>query len=173
MDTVSGIAPAEFARDWAQRQPLWMDRDAFTGEALFAVAAAARKYEPRPDYVFCSVASRWVKYALLRETRRQHQAVCLPLEALESSGGFIPDPAEGPEQQAVRAVSWAEVERAIQRLPPRCRDVLRRRYWDEKTLQAIGDADGITFSQVSALERKALKQLRQALGLAEQRMKRA
>jgi RNA polymerase primary sigma factor len=70
-----------------------------------------------------------------------------------------------PESATAERLQAVEVRHALERLDPRLRDVLERRFGlsdgNPQTLEHIGKELGITRERVRQLETRALKQLRQ------------
>jgi RNA polymerase sigma-B factor len=71
----------------------------------------------------------------------------------------------GENDAGLQAVeSRVAVRQAMQELPWRLREVLRRRYFAGQTQRQVGDALGLSQMQISRLERSALDELRNELG---------
>ncbi|HTE18794.1 MAG TPA: sigma-70 family RNA polymerase sigma factor [Armatimonadota bacterium] len=173
---------------WVRRLPRWMDREAFIGEALLAVAVAADGYRADAGATFLHFAYRRVQYALVGEARRQDpvskfrraklrrgeaegEATDLPplsLEALlqeepESAAVLGVDPFPGPEREALAGDEAARVRAAVEALDGREQLVIRLRYWEDQTQTAIAPLLGVTSARVQQIERKALGKLRRRL----------
>lgn len=93
-------------------------------------------------------------------------------EGSSTRGETIPDPAATQAfQQAEDGIYTDELHETLEtamaeNLTAREADVLRRRYYDEQSLQAIGDDFGVCRSRIQAIEQKAFRQLKQNEQLA-------
>ena len=65
----------------------------------------------------------------------------------------------GMEQADARLI----VEPALQQLKPREREVIYLRYYQDRTQREVGQRIGVTQMQVSRIETKAMKRLREAM----------
>lgn len=75
--------------------------------------------------------------------------------------------APGPEDSAMEGEVRARVRAALERLPERERAVVEGHYFEDRTLEEVGDAMGISKSWASRLHARALGRLRDALGDAQ------
>ena len=175
------------ALGWVRSLPPWMDREAFVGEALLAVAVAIRRYRPEHGIPFTSYAAHKVQYALLLEARRQDPVSAwrraklrrgeveqraadqppLSLEALCIAGrparGWEVDPDPGPEARTVLQSERARVHAALRSLNPRHRSILYLRYWDGYSQPAVARMLGISATRIHQIERDALTKVRRRL----------
>jgi RNA polymerase sigma factor (sigma-70 family) len=172
-----------------------MDREAFTGEALLAVAVAVSRYRPELGATFLHFAYTQVHFALIGEARRQDpvgkwrrsrlragQGEERPSERPpcsldrvrdeeEGAGGdWELDPAPGPEAWTVAAAEGARVREALRSLDGREQRILHLRYWEEETQTAVAARIGVSPARVNQIERRALGKLRRMLeGAGEER----
>lgn len=80
-------------------------------------------------------------------------------------GDLIPDKQaeatlEAVEERLFQKQMEATMEDVLSDIPEQERDVLRLRYWDNMTLEAAGERQGISRNQVRQLESKAIRTLR-------------
>ena len=80
-------------------------------------------------------------------------------------GDLIPDKQAAAtlaavEERAFQEQLKAAMEDVLSDVPEQHRDVLRLRYWDNMTLEAAGELQGISRDQVRQLENKAIRILR-------------
>lgn len=80
-------------------------------------------------------------------------------------GDLIPDKQAADTLAAVEEREFQEqlkatMEDVLSDVPEQHRDVLRLRYWDNMTLEAAGERQGISRNQVRQLESKAIRTLR-------------
>ncbi len=72
-----------------------------------------------------------------RETRRH-----VPLEALDPEGDHIPDDAS--LEEAAFSDDWDDLYRAIERLRPQQKELIRKVFWDETTQADVARAEGLS-----------------------------
>jgi len=85
------------------------------------------------------------------------QEACLPPRPLEEGGRSVPGPGEPGDEDSL------DLALALGRLEPRERAIVQGRYLEDLTQQEMAARLGISQSQVSRLERKALLRLRELL----------
>lgn len=78
----------------------------------------------------------------------------------------VADPAGMCRQEAVEETIWRKelqntVEVAMLTVPEKYREVLRLRYWDNMSLEEIGDLRGVSKERIRQMENKGLRLLRQ------------
>jgi RNA polymerase sigma factor (sigma-70 family) len=176
------------ARRYVRKLPYWMDREAFTGEALAAVALAAHRYRETGGLTFLAYAFRLIQYALDGEARRQDPVgktrraqlragaperpsdlspLSLDFTLPSSDDDEIPeweiDPHPGPEHLAIAGEVRARIRHALTALQPRERLILYLCYWDDETKTAIAARMGISLPRVRQIEQRALGKLRREL----------
>ncbi len=79
---------------------------------------------------------------------------------------IIADPAgmsglQAAEDKVFRQQLHDALEAALSRIPENSRDVLRLRFWEDKTFEDIGELYGVSKERVRQMENTALRQLRQ------------
>jgi len=140
-------------------------RDAIQ-DGLIAALAAIDGFDLAHGSLFGSFAATCVRRAIGRGEviRRKYES---KTASLAPAAEGDPDPLEAladpaspdPEKLAL----YAEVCRAVERLPAGQREVIRRRYWGQETLQEIGAVSGRTRERIRQIEAGALAQIRWAL----------
>jgi RNA polymerase sigma factor (sigma-70 family) len=94
---------------------------------------------------------------------QRRPAPTVPLVVTHDSERILPDPAPGPEQQALAAERSASLRRAIALLPPHYRAVIELRHFQELTYEEIAAALGIPLSGVKSHLFRARRRLRETL----------
>lgn len=175
-------------RGWLRRLPPWVDRGAYEGEGLLALAQARHGYRPECGVPFANFACRQVWRALLTEARRQdpvskRRRALLRRGAVQASaadqaplsvhslteqslaGGSPWGAGEnaGPEEAAIARAQDEAVMAAVRALSLRERQVVRLRYWGDQTQASVAHQLGVSRVRVSQIERGALGTLRQLL----------
>lgn len=157
-----------------QRLAFWVasrlrapDPDALRSEALLGLVEAERRHDPARG-PFASLAVIVARQRVFDELRRQRRRAARETSLYVVNGqGDEDERADLPHAApADGAGLMAETVRAaVAALPEREAEVLRLRYLDgeERTLQAVGDALGLTSSRIGQIERAALRRLRRAL----------
>lgn len=96
------------------------------------------------------------------EAIRQPASLFEPVQDADAEGPSLIDRLPAPEGEG----AWVEslsLEEALNRLEPRLRQLIRWRFFEEKTQQEIGDLLGVSQVQASRLEKRALRLLREEL----------
>ena len=142
-----------------------------TRERTALVAELGR--EPRSEELADRMKVPVAKIELLLDAARHPASLETPVGEHEDTpmGHLVPDVgARSPEEEAIREDLAAEVERAMQTLTDREREVLRLRYGlgmeRELTLAEVGRRLSITRERVRQIEFKAVEKLRAAHGRA-------
>lgn len=144
-----------------------------------ALVAAADSFDPEAGRSFIGWLALHLKTAFAEaggyRSRKQaqdplHRAGSLDVSAGDGGNGdamveFVADSAaaldfERVEERQYQAQLRAAVSAAMGQLPPQCRDIIRRRYYQGKALSAIAAETGIQMKTVRKWECEALKQLR-------------
>lgn len=73
------------------------------------------------------------------------------------------EPLPSPEEACVDAETFEQLEKAINELPARPRQVMLLRFKDEKTLKEVGAIIGVTVERVRQIEKRTLECLRDKL----------
>lgn len=86
-------------------------------------------------------------------------------EGSSTRGETIPDPAAAQEFHRAEDSIYTDelhtaLEEALSKLATRQADVLRRRYYDEKSLRSVGEEIGLTSERVRQVENTAFRKLR-------------
>jgi len=102
-----------------------------------------------------------------RDRQRRRYLPSLSLFIWRNGGGDLPDPAPGPERQALRSVTRDEVWEAIQTLSPRLREAVLLRHWTECTYQEIGDILGCSMRVARSRVLQAYERLEPLLASSE------
>jgi RNA polymerase primary sigma factor len=125
--------------------------------------------EPRPRELATRTGMRVEKVELLLEAARHPTSLDAPVGEGEETpvGHMLPDLAtRSPEEAAMRTELALEVERAMQPLTDREREVIRLRYGlgidRELTLEEIGRRLSVTRERARQIEAKALAKIRAA-----------
>lgn len=101
--------------------------------------------------------------ALQRLTGDVHRAVVLNYEAILDAGDsemLLPTAADDPEEELLSNERVACLTRAINALPERLSMVVRRYFFEEKTVTEIAEELGVTQSRVSQLRSEAIELLK-------------
>ena len=98
-----------------------------------------------------------------RDRRRRRVLLSLPLVTWLRAGGDVPDPAPGPEHQAVQETTHDEVWEAIEKLNPPLKEAIVLRHWADYTYQEIGDMLGCSMRTAQSRVRLAHQRLKTIL----------
>lgn len=162
---------------WASRAPPWMDRDAFVGEALAAVATAIHRYRTDRGTTLSDYAAGSVYRALQHEWRRQtHRSGegTLPWWGLEPlslellrGARECPDDRPGPEERALAGAQAERVRAAVASLPDRQLWATWRYFWEGATKAAIACEMGVSVPRVHQILHAAVAELGKILTAEE------
>jgi RNA polymerase sigma-70 factor (ECF subfamily) len=94
-----------------------------------------------------------------RNKRRRRYLPSLSLFVWRKGGGDAPDPAPGPERQAMREAARDEVREAIQSLSYPIREAILLRHWGDYTYQEIANMMGCSLGTAQSRVRLAHQQL--------------
>ena len=161
----------------------------FDQESFFAVQAAAKAYDPSKgafSTLLSYYVQKQIGDAVCGEHRMNKRLkdgrivaisanplnACTSLDApLDSEdegsgtrGEIIEDPAASAAMQAAEDEIYtqelhAALEEALSKLPERYGNVLRRRYYEGKTVRAVGEEIGVSWERVRQMETKSLRML--------------
>ena len=168
----------------------------FEQEGFFAVQAAAKAYDPEKGsfatllgyYVqsqinkaVCGEHSRLVTTEDGKQIRLSANplddctSLDTPLDSNDGESSTLGDLQEDPaasqafqtaEDELYTEELHAALEEALNKLPKRTAHVLRRRYYDEKSLRAVGEEIGVHPERVRQIEVKGIRKLQELPGLA-------
>jgi RNA polymerase primary sigma factor len=127
--------------------------------------------EPRPAELAARMGVPVTKVELLLDAAKHPASLETPIGDDTPLGDVVPDlAARSPEDEAIRMQLAGEVERAMEPLTDREREVLRLRYGlgmdRELTLEEIGRRLSITRERVRQIEAGAVRKMRSAHGHA-------
>ncbi len=145
-----------------------------------AMVAAVNSYDPAAGGVF----STWLMYHLKtafaeatgyrtqkgrQEPLNNYLSLDTPLTDDADSDDLmdvVADPAGLQWRESLEDAIWYKelqevVEAALATVPEKYRDILRLRYWEDMTLEDIGDLRGISMERVRQMENKGIRTLRQ------------
>jgi len=143
-------------------------------EGNIGLIRAVEKYDPASGYQFPSYAVCWIKGAIFRLLYNRY-IVHIPESKLAK--GFEISEMEldvkenisedsGPYDQVVQNELAGVVDSLLAGMKPKVRVVIRRRFWKEETLEAIGDDYNCTRENIRQIEEKAFSKLRRSKALA-------
>lgn len=171
----------------------------FDQEAFFAIRSAAQAYDPAKgsfltllsyyvqrqiNRVVCGEHCRTCTTADGKQMRLSANplddcaSLDTPLDAGDDGGSTLGDLQEDPaashafqtaEDELYTEELHAALEEALNKLPERTAHVLRRRYYDQQTLQVVGDDLGVSRDRVRQIEWSGIRKLRELPGLARWR----
>lgn len=165
------------------REALW---DEIEGEGRLALVKAVDKYVPDRGVLFLTFALQWVRGAMCEYLRRDdwvprtirqriragEEVTLIEVISLEEAisdpadrdqltlADKLADPFADTEGEVTISLARAVAGRLVDALPLRQRKIMRRRYWDEWPLHAIGAQIGISASRVEQIHSETLGQLR-------------
>jgi RNA polymerase sigma factor (sigma-70 family) len=172
------------ANFYAQR--LSVDAEDLAQVGRVSAARSARSYRAEFGAKFLTFAHRSIAGDMLRAAKRAQQFVSAPVSrqwdlglssiALDAPLSDEADSATFADVIADESTSdasesadtnerFASVVTGLEKLPPRLRDVLRARFFEQKTLREISDEMGLSHERVRQLEADALRVLRQSADL--------
>lgn len=185
--------PGLTARRYASHLPRALDYDDLVSAGNIGLCKAAESFDPSRGAKFVTFAIAKIRGAMLEEfrqwdliprsAREKHKRDGAPLPtvvSLETSvlctlgatgdarfADVIQDEAEGPETLAMRADAHSVLRQAVERLPDRERDLMRRYYDGNQTFRQIAEAFGISESRVYQVHQQAVRRLRRDERLLE------
>jgi RNA polymerase sigma factor (sigma-70 family) len=151
---------------------------------------ALERFDPERGFTFATYATHWIRQAIGRAIMNGGRTIRIPVheqDRLRREGHPLPcatlsldAPVRGHEAHTLGdsiaaselspedAIAEAETidsasavtATAISALPERLRLIVQRRFFEDATLQAIGDELGMSRERVRQLENRALSQLR-------------
>lgn len=165
-------------------------RDALLAEAFFGMDHALERFDPERGTRFSTFARHWIRAYISRarlasfgsftqptrpETPRRI-SVCIEhhdKNDQEIKAGYWVVDEKTPEdfvaEREAKHYREALLERALSRLGSREKAILHERFVENRTLQEIGDAFGLSRERIRQIESKALAKLRRYIGDAFER----
>lgn len=168
-----------------------LDYEDLVSAGTIGLMKACERFEPERGFAFSTYATHWIRHHVGREVANHGRTVRIPVWALEKmrrAGDGLPPSAtsldaplrandpEGPtrlhglEAEPVDPTARREdiemrqaIEAALSVLPARTRKMLKRRFWRDQTLAAIGKPFRLSRERVRQIEAEALKKLRRLL----------
>jgi RNA polymerase sigma factor (sigma-70 family) len=158
---------------WARNSP--QEYDDCVQETYLALLEACRKWSPTGGSNIRTYAIQFVEWRKHRDwisrkrLKRAHVSISLETPVAAPDGGeeitlgdMLGTPAtqeDGIDENRRRKI----VLRAISELPERERTVVRRRFFNDETLQEIGEDRGVTRERIRQIEAAAFDMLRKKL----------
>jgi RNA polymerase sigma factor for flagellar operon FliA len=150
--------------DWAPRSLRKRSREL---EAALGRLRHELRREPTEEEIARAIGLTPQAYGrALEQLRTLELGAVRSIENANGEGGLLDlcfDPDEGPELRLQRSELRDQLVRAIQKLPPRERQILAMYYQQEMTLAEIGAVIGVGESRVSQLRSLAISRLRASL----------
>lgn len=133
------------------------DAEEVAQDALMYALTHIDRYDPQRARF-----STWlhtITVSRCRNKRRRRYLPSLPLFTWLKKGGDIPDPAPGPERQAMQATTQDEVWGAIQSLSHPLREAIVLRHWGDYTYQEMANMLDCSLRTAQSRVRLAHQQL--------------
>jgi RNA polymerase sigma factor (sigma-70 family) len=152
-----------------------MEREDLISWGFLGLVKAARVWSPDRGVAFSSLACKIIERAIIRGVQREWKpdqaqvTVSLDAQTLDDEGG-------APLSDFLPAVEHGDVETqltvrdAVARLSASDRELIRRRYYEGRSLIEVGRAMGLSSMGVLARERNILRRLRLTLAPAGEEM---
>lgn len=165
------------ATDKAERaEAAGVTREDLLQEAFFALLQAVEAYDPASGFAFVSFL-KWpvknvVNNALGIRTKKGREdplasasSIDAPIggeddEPLLSFLADTEDPIAEAEDRLFREELRKELERSLAELPEREAEVIRARYYEDQTIEQVGDRVGCSAERARQIEQEALDALR-------------
>ncbi len=141
----------------------------FSTMARWYVYAAMQEYVLRNFGVVRHGTTAKAKRAFFKGDRQFHASLDVILPSGETWVETLEDDRPSPEQIVEKMIDeerlWKDIRRSLRKLPPRSRDIIRRRFLNRnvETLDTIAIRYGITRERVRQIEQRALLDMRIAL----------
>jgi RNA polymerase sigma factor (sigma-70 family) len=148
-----------------------MEREDLISWGFLGLVKAARVWSPERGVAFSSLACKIIERAIIRGVQQEWKpdqaqvTVSLDAQTLDDEGG-------APLSDFLPAVEHGDVETrltvrdAVARLSAGDRELIRRRYYEGRSLTEVGRAMGLSSMGVLARERSILRRLRLTLAPA-------
>ena len=128
------------------------EREDLVQVGALALVGQAGRFNRSRGVTFSAFARRRIRGAMLDALRARRDAAEQVLEP--------EDPGPGPERLATARERERALWRAIKQLPDRQQEVLRLRYFRERTQREAGERLGISQQGARDLEQRAIRRLR-------------
>jgi RNA polymerase sigma factor (sigma-70 family) len=152
-----------------------MEREDLISWGLMGLVKAARAWSPERGVAFSSLACKVIERAIIRGVQREWKPdqaqVTVSLDAQtmgDDSSSTLADFLPAVEHGDVE--TGLAVRDAVARLSDSDRELIRRRYYEGRSLSEVGQAMGLSSMGVLARERGILRRLRRTLGPADEEM---
>jgi len=152
-----------------------MEREDLISWGLMGLVKAARAWSPDRGVAFSSLACKVIERAIIRGVQREWKpdqaqvTVSLDAQTMDDDSGstladFLPAVEHGDVETRLT------VRDAVARLSASDRELIRRRYYEGRSLSEVGQAMGLSSMGVLARERGILRRLRRTLAPADEEM---
>lgn len=141
----------------------------FNTFARWYVYSAMQEYVLKNFAVVKQGTSTKTRNAFFKGDRRAHVSLDILLPSGDTWANVLECEGDTPEQIVERLVDderrWNSIRRELNKLPPRSRDIIRRRFLnkDIESLESISRRHGISRERVRQIEQKSLAMLKSAL----------
>ncbi len=148
------------------------DPDDALQEVWLAFVRACHSFNPEAGANLLTWATRLVNQSAIRDwrkgTREKHKHSSVSLDApLRLEEGVVEETSLhdllGVPAKQSDTLQGKELHQAIERLPHRERSIIRRRFFEDETLEQVGVEWGLCRERVRQIERVALERLRESL----------
>lgn len=152
-----------------------MEREDLISWGLMGLVKAARAWSPDRGVAFSSLACKVIERAIIRGVQREWKpdqaqvTVSLDAQTMDDDSGstladFLPAVEHGDVETRLT------VRDAVARLSASDRELIRRRYYEGRSLSEVGQVMGLSSMGVLARERGILRRLRRTLAPADEEM---
>jgi RNA polymerase sigma-70 factor (ECF subfamily) len=148
-----------FLLGWARNREDALD---ITQDIIHRVCQKAGNYNgqaPLTAWIFTIARTLYIDHCRSKDARRQSRTIEMD-ESIEST---VSSAANSPETTLMSKEVFLRVKNAIDRLPPRQREVVQLRLLGELTLEEISNTVGLTTGGVKSTLHNALRALRKQL----------
>lgn len=128
-------------------------------EGTVGLMEAAEKYNPETGVAFSLFAIHRIRGRIINFLQKEGNEVLIDYENTESSISQVITP-DTPFESADRMVLNGAINRAMNRLPDKEKDVIRSVYLEEQTAQETASALEVSTAYVYRLEKRGIRRLR-------------
>lgn len=128
-------------------------------EGTVGLMEAAEKYNPETGVAFSLFAIHRIRGRIINFLQKEGNEVLIDYEDTESSISQVITP-DTPFESADRMVLNGAINRAMNRLPDKEKDVIRSVYLEEQTAQETASALEVSTAYVYRLEKRGIRRLR-------------